>query len=73
MGQANYSAAKLGIVALSKGIAIDMARFNVRSNCIAPFAWSRMTSSIPANTPAEKDRVEKLKKMEARKIAPMAV
>ena len=72
-GQANYSAAKLGIAALSKSIALDMARFNVRSNCIAPFAWSRMTSSIPANTPAEKDRVEKLKKMESRKIAPMAV
>src|SRR3954467_3923010 len=72
-GQANYSAAKLGIAALSKSIALDMARFNVRSNCIAPFAWSRMTSSIPANTPEEKDRVEKLKKLEARKIAPMAV
>lgn len=72
-GQANYSAAKLGIAALSKSIALDMAKFGVRSNCIAPFAWSRMTSSIPANTPAEKERVEKLKKMEARKIAPMAV
>ena len=72
-GQANYSAAKLGIAALSKSIALDMARFHVRSNCIAPFAWSRMTSSIPANTPEEKERVEKLKKLEARKIAPMAV
>jgi NAD(P)-dependent dehydrogenase (short-subunit alcohol dehydrogenase family) len=72
-GQANYSAAKLGIAALSKSIALDMARYNVRSNCIAPFAWSRMTSSIPANTPEEKERVEQLKKMEARKIAPMAV
>jgi NAD(P)-dependent dehydrogenase (short-subunit alcohol dehydrogenase family) len=72
-GQANYSAAKLGIAALSKSIALDMARYNVRSNCIAPFAWSRMTSSIPANTPAERDRVEQLKKMESRKIAPMAV
>lgn len=72
-GQANYSAAKLGIAALSKSIALDMARYNVRSNCIAPFAWSRMTSSIPSNTPEEKERVEKLKKMEARKVAPMAV
>jgi len=53
-GQANYSAAKLGIVALSKSIALDMNRYNVRSNCIAPFAWSRMTSSIPANTEEEK-------------------
>lgn len=37
-GQANYGAAKLGIVALSKCIALDMSRFKVRSNCIAPFA-----------------------------------
>lgn len=72
-GQANYAAAKLGIVALSKSIALDMARYNVRSNCIAPFAWSRMTSSIPAETDEEKARVEKLKKMEADKVAPMAV
>ena len=46
-GRANYAAAKLGICALSKSIALDMKRFNVRSNCIAPFAWSRMTSEIP--------------------------
>ncbi len=72
-GQANYSAAKLGIAALSKSIALDMNRYNVRSNCIAPFAWSRMTSSIPANTPEEKARVLKLQKMEVGKIAPMAV
>lgn len=72
-GQANYSAAKLGIVALSKSIALDMGRYNVRSNCIAPFAWSRMTSSIPAETPEEKARVAKLQKMEVEKIAPMAV
>lgn len=72
-GQANYSAAKLGIVALPKSIALDLARYNVRSNCIAPFAWSRMTSSIPADTPEEKERVAKLQKMEAGKIAPLAV
>ncbi len=72
-GQANYAAAKLGIAALSKSIALDMARFNVRSNCIAPFAWSRMTSSIPSETPEEQARVAKLQKMEAGKVAPMAV
>lgn len=72
-GQANYAAAKLGIAALSKSIALDMARYKVRSNCIAPFAWSRMTSSIPAETEAEKARVEKLKKMEAGKVAPLVV
>ncbi|NYT62536.1 SDR family NAD(P)-dependent oxidoreductase [Alcaligenaceae bacterium] len=72
-GQANYAAAKMGIVGLSKSIALDMSRFNVRSNCIAPFAWTAMTSSIPAETPAEKERVLKLQKMEAGKIAPMVV
>lgn len=72
-GQANYSAAKMGIVGLSKSIALDMSRFNVRSNCIAPFAWTAMTSSIPANTPEEQARVKKLQKMEAGKIAPLVV
>jgi len=73
MGQANYSAAKLGITALSKSIALDMQRFNVRSNCICPFAWSRMTSSIPTDTPEEMARVERLKQMTPDKIAPLAV
>ncbi|WP_338664899.1 SDR family oxidoreductase [Pararoseomonas sp. SCSIO 73927] len=72
-GQANYAAAKLGIVALSKSIALDMQRFGVRSNCIAPFAWSRMTSSIPAETPEQQARVEKLKRMTPEKNAPLAV
>lgn len=73
VGQANYSAAKLGIAALSKSIALDMHRYGVRSNCIAPFAWSRMTSSIPAETPEQKARVEKLKQMTPEKNAPLAV
>ncbi len=72
-GQANYSAAKLGIVALSKSIALDMKRYNVRSNCLAPFAWSRMTSSIPAETPEQKARVERIMRMGPEKNAPLAV
>ena len=72
-GQANYSAAKLGITALSKSIALDMGRYNVRSNCIAPFAWSRMTNSIPADTPDQKARVAKLQQMTPDKNAPLAV
>lgn len=71
LGQANYSAAKLGVVALSQSIALDMARVGVRSNCIAPFAWSRMTSSIPAETEDQKRRVERLQSMSADKIAPL--
>jgi NAD(P)-dependent dehydrogenase (short-subunit alcohol dehydrogenase family) len=72
-GQANYAAAKLGIAALSKSIALDMQKFNVRSNCISPFAWSRMIGSIPTETPAEQARVERLKQMTPAKIAPLAV
>src|SRR6476469_8129138 len=73
VGQANYAAAKLGITALSKSIALDMQRYNVRSNCIAPFAWSRMTQSIPASTPEQQARVAKIQQMTPDKNAPMAV
>lgn len=73
MGQANYSAAKMGIVGMSKSIALDMAKFNVRSNCIAPWAWTAMTATIPADTPENIKRIEKMKKMESAKVAPLAV
>jgi NAD(P)-dependent dehydrogenase (short-subunit alcohol dehydrogenase family) len=72
-GQANYSAAKLGIAALSKSIALDMQRFNVRSNAVAPFAWTRMVGSIPEDTPEQKKRVEGLKKLVPERIAPFVV
>jgi NAD(P)-dependent dehydrogenase (short-subunit alcohol dehydrogenase family) len=71
-GQANYSAAKLGIVGLSKSIALDMQRFGVRSNAVAPFAWTRMIDSIPTNTPEQQKRVEGLKQLVPEKIAPFA-
>jgi NAD(P)-dependent dehydrogenase (short-subunit alcohol dehydrogenase family) len=73
VGQANYAAAKLGITALSKSIALDMARYNVRSNCLSPWAWSRMTSSIPTSTPEQQAAVEKLQRMTPDKNAPLAV
>ncbi len=61
-GQANYAAAKLGMVGLSKSIALDMNRFNVRSNCVSPFA---------CETEAEKVRVAKIQQMGPEKIAPV--
>ena len=73
MGQANYGAAKLGLVALSKAIAVDMSRFNVRSNCIAPVAWTRMTASIPAKDPATQKRIEQRKLVTPEHNAPLAV
>src|ERR1700693_2685026 len=72
-GQANYMAAKMGIVGLSRGIALDMARFDVRSNCVAPFAWTRMIDSIPAETEEEKARVARFREMTPEKIAPLVV
>jgi NAD(P)-dependent dehydrogenase (short-subunit alcohol dehydrogenase family) len=72
-GQANYMAAKLGILGLSRGIALDMARFNVRSNCIAPFAFTRMIESIPAQSEQDKNRIEAFQRMTPEKIAPLAV
>src|SRR5437763_5307210 len=70
-GQANYAAAKMGIVGLSKSIALDMERFHVRSNCVSPFAWSRLIGTIPTETEAEKARVAKIQQMGPEKIAPL--
>jgi hypothetical protein len=72
-GQANYSAAKLGVVGLSKSIALDMERFNVRSNCICPFAWSRLIATVPTDDPIENVRIERMKAMSPDKVAPLAV
>jgi NAD(P)-dependent dehydrogenase (short-subunit alcohol dehydrogenase family) len=71
LGQANYMSAKLGIVGLSKSIALDMSRYNVRSNCISPFAWSRLFGAVPDSTEEEKERLEKVKQMTPEKIAPL--
>jgi NAD(P)-dependent dehydrogenase (short-subunit alcohol dehydrogenase family) len=73
LAQANYSAAKLGIAGLSKSIALDLQKFGVRSNCISPFAWSRMVNSIKVDSPEQEARVEKIKQMTPAKIAPLAV
>src|SRR5207244_7193162 len=56
-----------------RAIALDMQRFNVRSNCIAPFAWTRMIDSIPAQSEAVKRRVALFREMTPEKIAPLTV
>jgi len=72
VGQANYAAAKLGILGLTKVTALDMARYNVTANCISPFAWTRMIGTIPTETDTQKARVEKIKKLSPAHIAPVA-
>jgi len=73
VGQANYAAAKMGIVGLSKSIALDMKRFGVRSNCISPTAWSRLTGTVPSETEDQKRRLARVMQMKPAKIAPVAV
>jgi NAD(P)-dependent dehydrogenase (short-subunit alcohol dehydrogenase family) len=73
LGQANYCASKMGVVGLSTAISLDMERFGVASNCIAPFAWTRMVGTIPTDTPEQRARVEGLKTMLPERIAPLAV
>jgi NAD(P)-dependent dehydrogenase (short-subunit alcohol dehydrogenase family) len=72
-GQVNYCAAKMGIVGMSKAIALDMERFKVRSNCIAPFAFTRMVDTIPTNTPEGEERMKVNRRLEAAKIAPFTL
>lgn len=74
IGQANYAAAKMGIVGLSRIIAMEGARKNVRSNVIAPFAWTRMIASIPVKDEEGAKRVERMRNaMRADQVAQLAV
>jgi NAD(P)-dependent dehydrogenase (short-subunit alcohol dehydrogenase family) len=74
--QANYASAKMGMVGLSKSIALDMARYKVRSNCVVPFAWSRMMGAVPADAEGVADRAwwtEKLKTLTPDTVAPLVI
>lgn len=73
IAQANYAAAKAGIASLSRAIAIDMQRFGIRSNCIAPFAWSRLISTMPQEAMERNFDVEKMKSVSPEKLAPLVI
>lgn len=72
-GQANYSAAKLGVVGLSQSLALDMARYGVRSNAIAPIAYTRMLSHLAEEMTEEDEGYNPLNRMSPAKVAPLAV
>jgi NAD(P)-dependent dehydrogenase (short-subunit alcohol dehydrogenase family) len=74
IGQANYAAAKLGVMGLSRIIAMEGQSKNVRSNIIAPFAWTRMIATIPIKDEASAQRVERFQRtMRADQVAQFAV
>ena len=72
LGQVNYGATKLGVAGLSKCIALDMQKFGVTSNAIAPFAWTRMVATIP-DTPENKKRLEVNRRLKPERIAPLVI
>ena len=61
VGQTNYGAAKMGIAGLSRIVALEGERFNVRSNCIAPGAATRLTDSVPITSPEQAARREAMR------------
>ena len=74
IGQANYAAAKMGIVGLSRSIALEGQRYGVRSNCVSPFAWTRMVEAIPVQSEAQLRAFEKFRaNATAAQVAPLVV
>lgn len=74
IGQANYAAAKLGVAGLSRIVAMEGALKGVRSNVLAPFAWTRLIATIPVTDEASARRVERMRNgMRADQVAQLAV
>ena len=71
LGQTNYGAAKMAIVGLTRNLALESRKHDVTVNAVAPFAFTRMIASIPITDEAQRERVEKLKRMRPEDIAPL--
>jgi NAD(P)-dependent dehydrogenase (short-subunit alcohol dehydrogenase family) len=55
IGQANYMAAKMGIVGLTRGVALDQQSSGITANCLSPSAATRMVSALPPDARPELD------------------
>ena len=54
-GQSNYGAAKMAMLGLMNVLALEGAAHNIRVNCLAPGAATRMTATIPGREPVDVD------------------
>jgi NAD(P)-dependent dehydrogenase (short-subunit alcohol dehydrogenase family) len=70
IGQANYAASKAGMVALARVAALEMVRYGVAVNCVAPFACTRMTESIQGTTPEQRAYLERARRATVEQIVP---
>jgi NAD(P)-dependent dehydrogenase (short-subunit alcohol dehydrogenase family) len=73
IGQTNYGSAKMAIVGLTRLLALETQKYDICVNAVSPFAWTRMTSSIPVTDEQSAARVEKLKRMKPENVAPLVV
>ena len=75
LGQCNYGAAKLGIVALARIVAMENASKGITVNVVCPSADTRMTRSVPTPKDAQAAalREERLRRSRADAIAPLCV
>jgi NAD(P)-dependent dehydrogenase (short-subunit alcohol dehydrogenase family) len=75
LGQANYGAAKMGIVALARIVAMENASKGITANVVLPSADTRMTRGVPTpkDPAAAALRAERLRRSPANAIAPLCV
>ncbi len=73
IGHTNYGTAKMAVTGLSRNIALETRRLNITSNCIAPFAWTRLVETSPDETDEAKKQIEMMKRLSPKDIAPLAV
>ena len=71
IGQANYAASKAGVFALTRVAALEMVRYGVSVNCVAPFAHTRMTDSIKGTTPEQVAYVERARMAKVEHVVPL--
>lgn len=73
IGHCNYGTAKMAVTGFSRNVAIELARVNITSNCIAPFAYTRLVESRSDDTDESKRQIDMMKRLSPEDIAPLAV